>query len=619
MGTFKFGNEEIVLNENVVSNISDEIGKRFNKLAAKEMMRFRDDYKSAHITVSNVAALSAKLGQACIDRSVNAAIDVLLENGIFDYDIARFMAQNQIFLFTEREVYCNQMHGLELLNREERQQQSERDTQRAGRSRWVGGGFGVKGAVKGAVTAGAMNAVTDIFRGMGDLSKDSEKYAQFLEKKKEYIQSEEFVNSLALDISNCIKEDIKGRLFSILSERIPDFSVSDSANDQQATALFNNLPRLNPQQQQKVLAQTIQLQPHNWKYIQYAYDHLDTLGVTKEDVDQLAQICDSEMFLGISSSSESVSTFGFDSIEQIPFNQEHYANEVKDIAKKQGTNVNYIEYIRDTLAIAVKYSLLDEKLNVLPQNAEELASAYQAIFVCAALEIAVAFNCVANYTKKSNHILFDTTKTPTEKRQIIFSILSKYHLTEGNENDFSLDSATINRMKSLTVSSLKQYKFILQLVEKLSTFKNQKIIFGSENTGAEYLKELCAARAVKETYGIIDAPIDRNEKKLITFRKYCDIPEAEEVYMLGDSSLFGSGKKGFALTTSGFYHNLNKSTEYWDWKLFSEKKIEVGDDTDLLIGELKFCAANEKLLFPMFSVLISLQKDVKGEGHPQLS
>lgn len=615
MKTFKFGNEEITLNENTASNISGKIEKRFHKSAAKEMMQFRDAYKSTAVTVSNVAAVTAKLGQDCINRSVNAAVDVLLENGIFDYDAVRFMAQNPVFLFTERDAYHNQMHGLELLNREERQQQTARDAQRAGRSRWVGGGFGVKGAVKGAVTAGAMNAVTDIFRGMDDLSKDSEKYTQFLEKKKEYIRSPEFVNSLAMDISNCIKEDIKGRLFSILSERIPDFSVSDSADSQQAAALFNNLPRLNPQQQQKALTQAIQLEPHNWKYIQYAYDHLDTLGVTKEDIDQLARICDPEMFSGISSSSESVSTFGLDNIEQIPFNQEHYSNEVMEIAKKHGSNPNYIAYIRDTLAVAVKYSLLDENLNVLPQNTEELASAYQAIFVCAALETAVTFDCVANYAKKSNYILLDTTKTPFEKRHIVFSILSKYHLTEGDENAFRLDSATVNRMKSLTVSNLKQYKFILQLVEKISALENQEIIFRSENTGIEYLKELCAARAVKETFGIIGAPVDRNEKKLITFKKHCDIPESEDVYVLGDSSLFGSGKKGFALTASGFYHNLNKSTEYWDWKSFAEKKIEVCDDTDLMIGELKFCAANEKLLFPMFSVLVSLQKDIKGESH----
>ena len=175
MLTFKFGNETIVLNEHTAPNISAEIALRFNKLATKEMVHFRDDYRVSHVKVSNVASIVARLGQDCIGRGVDTAIDVLLEKRIFDYDAARFMDQNSVFLFTSREAYCSQMQGLSLLNEKERQQQAARTAQRAGRSRWEGGGFGVKGAIKGAATAGAMNAVTDIFRGISDFSKDSEK------------------------------------------------------------------------------------------------------------------------------------------------------------------------------------------------------------------------------------------------------------------------------------------------------------------------------------------------------------------------------------------------------------------------------------------------------------
>ena len=44
----------------------------------------------------------------------------------------------------------------------------QRQIQRAGRSRWQGGGFGLKGALKGAMMAGLLNAGTSIFRGIGD-------------------------------------------------------------------------------------------------------------------------------------------------------------------------------------------------------------------------------------------------------------------------------------------------------------------------------------------------------------------------------------------------------------------------------------------------------------------
>lgn len=611
MATFKFGNEEIVLSENVLSNNSAGIGGRFNKLATKEMMQFRDAYRSSSINVSNVASVSAKLGQECINRGINAAIDTLLENGIFDYDIARFMAQDPVFLFTNRKAYCDQMRGLDLINQKEQQQQEARDAQRAGRSRWVGGGFGVKGAVKGAVTAGAMNAVTDIFRGMGDISKDSEKHAQFLEKKKEYIQSAEFVDSLGQDISNCIKEDIKGRLFSILSECVPGFVVSDSTDSQRATALFNNLSRLNPSQQQKALAQAIQLEPHNWKYIQYAYDHLDALGVAKEDVDRLAQLCDQEMSANDSSQAAETSTYKFDFIDQIPFRQEQYASEVKEVAKKYGSNSVDLLYIRDTLSVAYKYSLIDEQLNVLPKNDEELATAYHAIFVCAALEI-----CISLGHWNINGILFDANRSYGEKCHIIFTVLSKYHLVSGTDEGFCLSSDLIKKMQRLTTSTLKQYKFIVKLTDRLPLFQNREIIIGSENTGIEYLKEMCEKKLTSTPNAVIGSPIEKNTKKLLTFRKYCSIPESDDVYILGDTTLLCSGKKGFALTTTGFYHNLNKTTEHWDWKAFAEKSIEAKEDQKFSIGEVDSNPLDDEVLYSMLSILISMQKDVQGESHP---
>lgn len=614
MVTFKFGNEEILLSENAISNDSTVIGGRFNKLATKEMMQFRDAYKSSAISVSNVASISAKLGQDCINRGINAAIDTLLENGIFDYDAARFMAQDPVFLFTSRKAYNDQMRGLDLLNQKEQQQQAARDAQRAGRSRWVGGGFGVKGAVKGAVTAGAMNAVTDIFRGMGDLSKDSEKYAEFLEKKKEYIHAAEFVDSLGRDISNCIKEDIKGRLFSILSECVPGFAVSDSTDSQRATALFNNLSRLNPSQQQKALAQAIQLEPHNWKYIQYAYDHLDALGVAKEDVDRLAQLSGQEMSANASPQSADASTYKFDYIDQIPFSHEQYAAEVKEVAKKYGSNTVDLLYIRDTLSVAYKYSLIDEQLNVLPKNDEELATAYHAIFVCAALEI-----CISLGRWNINGILFDAEHSYSEKSHIIFSVCSKYHLVSGTDESFCLSSDLVKKMQRLTASTLKQYKFIVKLVDRLAKFRDREIVIGSEKTGVAYLKEICEKRLASTPNAVIGAPIEKNSKKLLTFRKNCSIPENDDVYVLGDTSLLCNGKKGFALTATGFYHNLNKSTEYWDWKTFAQKSIEVKDDQRFSIGEVTSNQLDDETLYSVVSILISMQKDARGESHPVLN
>lgn len=58
-----------------------------------------------------------------------------------------------------------------------------RTAQRSSRSRWQGGGFGIKGAVKGAIKAGMLNFGTDILRGIGDSYVDK-KDAELIKKLK---------------------------------------------------------------------------------------------------------------------------------------------------------------------------------------------------------------------------------------------------------------------------------------------------------------------------------------------------------------------------------------------------------------------------------------------------
>lgn len=53
-----------------------------------------------------------------------------------------------------------------------------RDAQRSPRGRWQGGGFGIKGAIKGAISASILNLGADFLRGIGDSyidSRDAEK------------------------------------------------------------------------------------------------------------------------------------------------------------------------------------------------------------------------------------------------------------------------------------------------------------------------------------------------------------------------------------------------------------------------------------------------------------
>ena len=73
--------------------------------------------------------------------------------------------------------------------------QIQRKYERAGRSKWQGGGFGLKGAIKGAMTAGALNMVTGAGRSIGDSIVDGSDRAA-LQNKKQALKKDE--SNLAL-------------------------------------------------------------------------------------------------------------------------------------------------------------------------------------------------------------------------------------------------------------------------------------------------------------------------------------------------------------------------------------------------------------------------------------
>lgn len=72
-----------------------------------------------------------------------------------------------------------------------------RNAKRATRSRWQGGGFGIGGAIKGALTAGAMNLATDAFRGIGDTISNSSDKAKISKMKRAVIEESGLLENLS--------------------------------------------------------------------------------------------------------------------------------------------------------------------------------------------------------------------------------------------------------------------------------------------------------------------------------------------------------------------------------------------------------------------------------------
>lgn len=123
--------------------------------------------------------------------AVKFGVSVLMEYGIDDIDedelSERVVSANGDIKQALEPIYAKVAEIIEF----EESLNDYRNAQRMGRSQWEGGGFGVGGAIKGALTAGALNLGTNVFRGIGDSITNSSDREKISKLKRELVTAPE--------------------------------------------------------------------------------------------------------------------------------------------------------------------------------------------------------------------------------------------------------------------------------------------------------------------------------------------------------------------------------------------------------------------------------------------
>ena len=143
-----------------------------------------------------------------------------------------------------------------------------RAVRKASRGRWQGGGFGLKGTVKGAVMAGSLNllsgAAHSAFNAVGNAASSA---AASSAKHKLYARSETqetLFNGLTEDILNFFGEHL-----DVITEHKPDYIACNFDVDR-ADALFENAKNI-PNKREELLVQSFTLYPWNRELLKYIF------------------------------------------------------------------------------------------------------------------------------------------------------------------------------------------------------------------------------------------------------------------------------------------------------------------------------------------------------------
>ena len=155
---FKLGKAQIIFDKSFV--FYNKYYRDLTRIADEIENDFLDEVGKLN-SIEDIINKAPVIASEKMDVAISYCVDALIENEIYDYDVDVFREEcDDDILLEKSNEYLQLKHIYEQICSSEDLRNEQAAYQRACRSRWVGGGFGIKGAITGAMTAGAMNLVT---------------------------------------------------------------------------------------------------------------------------------------------------------------------------------------------------------------------------------------------------------------------------------------------------------------------------------------------------------------------------------------------------------------------------------------------------------------------------
>lgn len=151
-----------------------KIYKKYSDKAWEVVKLYEKNYKD----FGSLASLIKKgndTAQKYVEETLNMMISELKQNKVYDVSLNRVLEKHYYDIFYDwEEAYDSVCEAYEAIMDNKEEAVRQRQKRKESRGRWVGGGFGLGGAIKGAMTAGALNmaggAVHGVFNTLGNIA-----------------------------------------------------------------------------------------------------------------------------------------------------------------------------------------------------------------------------------------------------------------------------------------------------------------------------------------------------------------------------------------------------------------------------------------------------------------
>lgn len=237
----------------------------FQKDAEQALQSFRILYQKNTSLEMAVRNLPDQIYQS-MKPAIDQCIQILIDHQILTMDETRFMNMYPETLDAANDAYLTLQDQYAEIVLNEKEKDAYRSARRAGRGRWSGGGFGLSGAVKGAMTAGALNMVTGaghmLFNGVAQIGSSlaaSAKMNKIFQNKATAAMLEEgifrSVCSLHMALIDCLAQ--------METDTLAIEGAVSPEDKEAAASIVKNIPQIRDIEQRRMaMIQAFQLDPY---------------------------------------------------------------------------------------------------------------------------------------------------------------------------------------------------------------------------------------------------------------------------------------------------------------------------------------------------------------------
>lgn len=276
----------------------NQIRLKYQALAEEAATRFSADFATTFKNIDDVHNRCTNVVLGMLRDTAELAVKDLVALGIYDIDLSAFEEYLAPYFDWDEEFAAIDDKYLAIVLKAE-ELDAYRTQRRQSRGRWVGGGFGFGGAVKGAMQAGAMNLATGAVHGLFNLTAKGISAVGDAMKKQELYANPATKETLVDAVYRALFSVHLALIDAANASKPGTYSGYVSAEDQaKATRLLDNIDagRVPTDATKQVLLDAFSLDPYN--------EHFYRLWLTKFD-DASGDLEKLEAFFGLSVSAQS--------------------------------------------------------------------------------------------------------------------------------------------------------------------------------------------------------------------------------------------------------------------------------------------------------------------------